>query len=112
MGQNGCGHALGARPPHPRTGPDTAPNSYPNRQDPDKTDVHLGSRGGVGLIIKQQLVLLGFQIVSTSVGRAKKFAPKDTTILRQARQPRALGFTERTGAQADKEELVLDAFLL
>ena len=46
---NGCGRALGAWPPHPRTRPDTTPNRYPNGQNPDKTDVRLGSRGGVGL---------------------------------------------------------------
>ena len=49
-GAKGCGCALGARPPHPRTGPDTTPNPYPNGQNPDKTDVRLGSRSGVGLI--------------------------------------------------------------
>ena len=48
-GTKGCGHALGARPPHPRTGTDTTPNPYPNGQKQDKTDVRLGSRGGVGL---------------------------------------------------------------
>src|SRR3954468_21635527 len=48
-GAKGCGRALGARPPHPRTGPNTTPNPYPKGQKPDKTDVRLGSRGGVGL---------------------------------------------------------------
>ena len=50
MGANGCSRALGARPPHPRTGPDMTPLPNPNRQNPGKTDVCLGSRGGVGLM--------------------------------------------------------------
>ena len=48
-GVNGCGRALDARPPHLRTRPDTTPNPHPNGQNPDKIDVRLGSRGGVGL---------------------------------------------------------------
>ena len=49
-GANGCGRAVGARPPHPMTGPDTTPNPYPNGQKPDKTDIRLGLRAGVGLM--------------------------------------------------------------
>ena len=45
----GCVRALGARPPHSKTRPDTTPNPSPNGQNPDKADVRLGSRGGVGL---------------------------------------------------------------
>ena len=40
---------LGARPPHPRNGPDTTPLPYPNGQNPGKTEVCLGSCIGVGL---------------------------------------------------------------
>ena len=47
--RSGCVRALGARPPHPRNGPDTTPLPYPNGQNPGKTKVHLGSRVGVGL---------------------------------------------------------------
>ena len=46
----GCVRAFGARPPHPRNGPDTTPLPYPNRQNPDKTNVRLGSSGEVDLI--------------------------------------------------------------
>ena len=49
-GANGCDRALGARPPHPRTGPDTTPSPYPKGQNPAKPDIRLGSRGGVGLM--------------------------------------------------------------
>ena len=45
----GCGRAFGARPPHPRNGPDTTPLPYPNGQNPGKTEVRLGSCVGVGL---------------------------------------------------------------
>ena len=45
----GCGRAFGARPPHPRNGPNTTPLPYPNRQNLGKTEVHLGSCIGVGL---------------------------------------------------------------
>ena len=40
---------LGARPPHPRNGPDTTPLPYPNGQNPGKTEVRSGSCVGVGL---------------------------------------------------------------
>ena len=51
----GCVRAFGARPPHPRNGPDTTPLPYPNRQNLGKTEVHLGSCVGVGLTNGPQL---------------------------------------------------------
>ena len=45
----GCVRAFGARPPHPRNGPDMTPLPYPNGHNPGKTEVRLGLCIGVGL---------------------------------------------------------------
>ena len=59
-GANRWGRALGARPPHPRTRPDTTPLPYPNGHNPGKIDVCLKSCAGLALrctVIKAHLDL-------------------------------------------------------